>query len=416
MDNILFLRLNNLANFETNTVTWLLTNKTGKILKAPKQQKIGDIFLQENQKRAELAIIIPDTMVSYHEVEIPITNRKKRAQAIPYILEDKIIGDVDDMHFTVGPNISNNDYMVTVINKQLLTPLLDWLRETFSLEPRYILTDAICLYKALKDNSYFELYLNKENNIALLNNNKIAVAELENVELLFTNLSSEINCDIYSCQIDNVTEYLGDSIKKLSINSQQNIDSWLGFLVTSWFKNNIKDKFNIAHGLVKPIRFDAKFAPDWYRFAMGLPCLLLIFAIYKYLDFNMFTDIYKKQNLSIKQELIDLGIKTTNLTLAGKSVEQKINSLQNDIVTEQKKDDFFILLLSFSDNYTNNIQLNKILYQDNILEIVLNVKKQNLEQLNEIKSNLKKSNIDIKETLINDDKDITLEWRLTRIE
>jgi general secretion pathway protein L len=67
-----------------------------------------------------ITIVLPGEDVLFLKAEVPGKNIQRVRQAIPYVLEDSVIDDVDDLYFSINKENSepNNKYNVAVVNKE----------------------------------------------------------------------------------------------------------------------------------------------------------------------------------------------------------------------------------------------------------------------------------------------------------
>lgn len=415
MDNILFVKLKDLENLDDQLVAWVLTSKKGTITEVSSEPEKLKKVIGKHKKSAEISILIPENIVSYHLVNLPIKDRKKRAQAVKYILEDKLLTDIEDTHFSIGPKINNNNYIVATVSRDSIIQLLNYFNEYFSIKPKYILTESICLYEPeIISKNQCNLYLNAEDNLSIMINENVITAEIDNMDLVLSNIGKDINCNLYKYKLDDLNKVLPSSLKKLNINSEQLVENWLALVVSSWFKNNnFTNKFNIASGLVKTDSFSMSFNYLWQHTAMVLIGCLLLIIPYKYIDNKLFSNRALELKRFLQVEMEPFELKNNNLELIDNQIKQKSNILKKKIEDEIKKDQFFILLQEFSNYYKSGLLLNKILYQEGKLTLTIVLDKINKSILSDIKSKLAKAKISIAETIINDDKELIIEWQLT---
>jgi general secretion pathway protein L len=77
-----------------------------------------------------ITVVIPGEDVLFLTAEVPGKNSQRVQQAVPYVLEDSVIDDVDDLYFAVSKSLSNysdNQYDVSVINKQYFESIINQL-------------------------------------------------------------------------------------------------------------------------------------------------------------------------------------------------------------------------------------------------------------------------------------------------
>lgn len=82
------------------------------------------VVAAENQ---HITIVLPGEDVLSLVAEVPGTNIQRIQQAVPYVLEDSVIDDVDDLYFAIqksNTEQSDNQYDVAVINKEYFESLV----------------------------------------------------------------------------------------------------------------------------------------------------------------------------------------------------------------------------------------------------------------------------------------------------
>jgi len=85
---------------------------------------------------AKITVVIPGENITHLLANVPGNNKKRVIQAVPYILEDSLVDDVDNLHFAVneinkntGEEIPENQYQVAVVNKKYIESLITELDE-----------------------------------------------------------------------------------------------------------------------------------------------------------------------------------------------------------------------------------------------------------------------------------------------
>ncbi len=66
----------------------------------------------------EVIVIVPAEDVLITSVSLPKMNRSRLAQALPFALEEKLIGDVDTLHFAQGETQADGSLPVAVVSKE----------------------------------------------------------------------------------------------------------------------------------------------------------------------------------------------------------------------------------------------------------------------------------------------------------
>lgn len=417
MDNKLFLLVKNTKDILAAN-DWVLTNKSGKILKLSTANDSIQDLIREYDNKLEVVLIIPDKYASFHIVDLPIKERKKQAQALPFILEEQIISEIEDMHFAIGPRIASDKYITAVIEKNILKDLIEGVRNEIGGQPRYIITEAMCLYSPDEDLLKYKIYFNKEEDTVLFCNNHIAIADLSNADMILTTIRNERNLtvDIFKYKLDNITDLFANNIKNVTIGSEQSIDNWLSFLVTTWFNNSrllsFRQKFNLLTGYLKQSDSLISFNSHWQKI-FGITAAVMIFFVgYKYLDTLLFKEHYNKLNQSIRTELSDIKINATDLKIADKMITKNIEDISARINKSEQKNIFYSILARFSQNYLQETELKSLKFDDNAMSINFIIKKDNINFLDRIKQKLSDDGLVVKEQVINDGKEVEINWQL----
>jgi len=106
----------------------LKLSTTGELVSPPALRNFAE--LHDLQKEARTIVVETCENASLLELELPWLTERKARIAIPYALEDKVAQQVDDLHFAFDKNhYRNNKYLVTVISKQRLQLIMQWLDE-----------------------------------------------------------------------------------------------------------------------------------------------------------------------------------------------------------------------------------------------------------------------------------------------
>lgn len=78
----------------------------------------------------QITVVLPGEDVLFLTAEVPGNNIKRIQQAVPYVLEDSVIDDVDNLYFAIKKSAlsdSGSQYDVSVINKQYFDALVNQL-------------------------------------------------------------------------------------------------------------------------------------------------------------------------------------------------------------------------------------------------------------------------------------------------
>ncbi|OGT53594.1 MAG: hypothetical protein A3E84_03600 [Gammaproteobacteria bacterium RIFCSPHIGHO2_12_FULL_42_13] len=77
----------------------------------------------------EVIVIIPAEDVLLMATSLPQMNHQRLRKALPYALEERVIGNVDELHFAMGDYLPNGELVVAVVAKQKMQAWIQALRE-----------------------------------------------------------------------------------------------------------------------------------------------------------------------------------------------------------------------------------------------------------------------------------------------
>lgn len=126
--------------------------------------------LPEDAAKAALnysvTLILPGEDVLYLSATVPGKNLQQVQQAVPYVLEDNVIDDVDELHFAISKkNTGDNEYDVAVINEQYFNSIVTQLgslgiqldrviADYFLLQPKTLFSDGTRLLCNCEDTKF----------------------------------------------------------------------------------------------------------------------------------------------------------------------------------------------------------------------------------------------------------------------
>lgn len=136
MTNTIFIRIHN-----DHSVDWAIPGQTAEI-----QNHSGNSLAQLTDicHGKKIIVFIPGDMVHIGSHIIPVKNRQKILQAIPFAMEDDLIGDVEDFHFAIPARTPTNDIPVCAISHTQMSSIIDLLKE-HQLQPQLITADTFAL-------------------------------------------------------------------------------------------------------------------------------------------------------------------------------------------------------------------------------------------------------------------------------
>ena len=140
-------RGNEATELESVTLSWVYEDINNELKLA--HGLLSDAATAAAQKY--ITIVVPGEDVLFLTAEVPGKNIQRIQQAVPYVLEDSVIDDVDELHFAIKKSNSDsldNQYNVSIINKDYFESVIQ------QLESAGIYADAmIADYLLLAENS-----------------------------------------------------------------------------------------------------------------------------------------------------------------------------------------------------------------------------------------------------------------------
>ncbi|MGA7800014.1 MAG: type II secretion system protein GspL, partial [Gammaproteobacteria bacterium] len=67
-----------------------------------------------------VVVLVPAQDVLLTRVELPTQQRQRALRAVPYALEEQVVGDVDELHFALGPQQGEREFAVAVVARTLM--------------------------------------------------------------------------------------------------------------------------------------------------------------------------------------------------------------------------------------------------------------------------------------------------------
>ncbi len=144
MAQTVYIRL--LGNISENTdpldqlVEWCVSDGLGR----PNAQREVLRPVLETVGNSPVVVLVPGNEVVLTKVDLPIRQRAKLIQAVPYALEEQLAEDVEQLHFAVGEKQGNGETPVFVASD---LKMQSWLAgfEAAGITPRALVPDILCL-------------------------------------------------------------------------------------------------------------------------------------------------------------------------------------------------------------------------------------------------------------------------------
>lgn len=97
---------------------WAVADGAGRVTGS-----LGEGGLQQAAAQAagrRVLVLVPGQQVLFTRVDLPTQQRQRALRAVPYALEEQVVGDVDDLHFALGPQQGAQEFPVAVVARALM--------------------------------------------------------------------------------------------------------------------------------------------------------------------------------------------------------------------------------------------------------------------------------------------------------
>lgn len=326
--------------------------------------------LPKSLNNQEVILLVPGADITLHTLSMPNINRRKLSQAIPFALEDKLAGNIEDLHFAFT-RINNSDKVaVAVINDALVQSWLKML-QSHNLTAKFILPESLLLpahddgWTIMIDGGMAYLRTNAFQSATIdigslsatvqlmLDNTTPSHDQIQNTapqtihvytpaEMTCNDLLKDLNCDI---QNHTVTQAV---ISLLAQNITQAIPL-----------NLLQGKYQAIHKRSNTMRYTA--------ICLGLALTFTLFTT-KILENNQLQQQSNTLGQNIKQYYQKIFPNAATVPgSAQRQIQQKLDELSRNIVNRP----FLPLLTSVGEaiNQSPGIRLNSLSFSKNTLTV-----------------------------------------------
>jgi len=148
MRNTLLIRV---GQGEDGSCEWLPLDDAGQPVGRVRSGDLAAAAAEANGLR--VVVLVPGIDCLLTQATIPGRNRQKLLRAVPYALEEQLIEDVENSHFSLGPALPGGGYPVVVIATRRIDAILDACRsvglDVYQLVPDLLAVpcagDAVCV-------------------------------------------------------------------------------------------------------------------------------------------------------------------------------------------------------------------------------------------------------------------------------
>lgn len=103
-------------------------------------------------------VFVSSAALTLTQVALPKTGQKQALKALPFMLEETLVDDIDNLHFVIGPREGEKVDVIAVSHEQM-QQWLSWLHDA-NLKPRQLIPD--CLALPMAENKWAALHFDDE--------------------------------------------------------------------------------------------------------------------------------------------------------------------------------------------------------------------------------------------------------------
>ncbi len=127
-----FIRLGN----DAHRVAWLDAN--AQVVEGAPHEAAAQVGARR------VVVFVPAADITFRQVAVPTRNRARLAAAVPYLLEDLLADDVEDLHFAIGERAADERVAVAIIARARLDGWLAVLHEA-GIQPAALVPEVLAL-------------------------------------------------------------------------------------------------------------------------------------------------------------------------------------------------------------------------------------------------------------------------------
>lgn len=142
----LFIRLDQHAVDASSEVEWMLLDEISGVARGQGKEPLSAVAatMEESDWSGRVIALVPGEDVLVTSAAVPTRNQHQMLQALPYVLEEQIATDVEEMHFAIGERLSRGDIVVATVARAAITKWVKLLRDA-KLAPHVMVPDSLCV-------------------------------------------------------------------------------------------------------------------------------------------------------------------------------------------------------------------------------------------------------------------------------
>jgi general secretion pathway protein L len=338
-------------------------------------------------------VLIPSTDILLTQANVPSKQWQRIVQAVPYVLEEHLAEDIEDLHFALGKRIpTSGDIAVAVIARQQMDNYFQQLN-SMGLTPAALIPDILALPKPT--DGWHLLYLN---DIVLIRTG------------LQTGFAIETNCLTIALQLaliehqsnspQQLTVFTGPQTTQLShletlglpIIEKRNDNS-----VFAWLAQGLCEDYKPLNLLQNDYSPQNKIATLWRPWRLTAVLLILwggLFLAKQWVEYRQLNQQRHTLNAKIEKVYRDTFPQARKIVNPRVQMEQKLNALRAQ--QDNTQDEHFLTLfnkISTPLARTPGFEIKRIDYNQRHFDLQLTVA--NLQALEYLKQRLTRLNLNV---------------------
>lgn len=322
-----------------------------------------------------VTVVLAGEDILFLTADVPGKNQQRVQQAIPYVLEDSVIDDVDNLHFAISKPAEDSDaasanhYQVSVINKHYFESILN------QLENAGIQIDAVTVdYLLLQEGKALALEADR----VVINSAELKfTSDIESVLSLEDYLPSNDSIKFIQCE-KGTSENVDLLINKYNFKK----DSCESHPLVHLVKNRSNNIINLLQGRYKKKKNWSQTGKTWLPVAALFLIWLIVQGILFVVDYASLSGQNQKLNEEITQIYKKTFPKSRRIIDAKAQMQQKLSSLKK---RKGQSGRSFTEMLAGSANIISKrkgLKIKSLRYYDGRINLELELSSlQSLEQL-----------------------------------
>ncbi len=142
MSERLFIRLGKTRESASSWLVW--SEQEQEIIASGELKDASELkSLSERAANKLVDVLVPADSVTLTSVTLPEKGQSKALKALPFMLEETLVTNVDDMHFVTGPR-EGEELSVAAVSNEQMQQWLEWLGDA-QIKPRCLVPDCLAL-------------------------------------------------------------------------------------------------------------------------------------------------------------------------------------------------------------------------------------------------------------------------------